>query len=136
MIKKIKAILYGSKFTTAHFFFFFSGIQGFARICAGDIFEVVLKHGSQKWKSRGRVMKNGEQLWENKFMLFKALFSEALCIKVSFLFIYFCMQEFAVFLLLIHIRISCQFTRFVSFPDLLLLSLNKKKMADSSYKLN
>lgn len=63
------------------FLFEMKGIQGFARICTGDVFEVVVKHGDQKWKSRGRVMKNNEQLWENKFILFKALFNEALCIK-------------------------------------------------------
>ncbi|XP_035206458.1 rho family-interacting cell polarization regulator 2-like isoform X2 [Stegodyphus dumicola] len=57
------------------------GIQGFARICSGDVFEVVLKHGDQKWKTRGRVARNGEQLWENKYVLFKSLFNEPLCIK-------------------------------------------------------
>ncbi|XP_042897993.1 rho family-interacting cell polarization regulator 2 isoform X2 [Parasteatoda tepidariorum] len=57
------------------------GIQGFARICAGDVFEVTIKHGDQRWKSRGRVVKNGEQIWENKTISFKSFFREPLSIK-------------------------------------------------------
>ncbi|XP_037556259.1 rho family-interacting cell polarization regulator 1 isoform X1 [Dermacentor silvarum] len=57
------------------------GIQGFARLCAGDIFEISVKHGEQKWKSRGRVQKNGQQVWDNQQVIMKALLGEFLYIK-------------------------------------------------------
>ncbi|XP_064476628.1 rho family-interacting cell polarization regulator 2-like isoform X2 [Ornithodoros turicata] len=57
------------------------GIQGFARLCAGDNFEITVKHGEQKWKSRGRVQKNGQQVWDNQQVLVKALLGEFLYIK-------------------------------------------------------
>ncbi|XP_077549879.1 rho family-interacting cell polarization regulator 2-like isoform X3 [Haemaphysalis longicornis] len=57
------------------------GIQGFARLCAGDNFEISVKHGDQKWKSRGRVQKNGQQAWDNQQIIVKALLGEFLYIK-------------------------------------------------------
>ncbi|KAG0418076.1 hypothetical protein HPB47_005150 [Ixodes persulcatus] len=55
------------------------GIQGFARLCAGDNFEISVKHGKQKCKSRGRAQKNGQQgtnvLLGNKPCEIKELFS-------------------------------------------------------------
>ncbi|XP_037527179.1 rho family-interacting cell polarization regulator 1 isoform X1 [Rhipicephalus sanguineus] len=57
------------------------GIQGFARLCAGDVFEISVKHGDQKWKSRGRVQKNGQQVWDNQQVIMKALLGEFLFIK-------------------------------------------------------
>src|ERR1043166_4941725 len=58
------------------------GIQGFARICPGDVFEITLKYGdTQKWKSRGKILKDGSQLWENQQVMFKALLDEVLSIK-------------------------------------------------------
>ncbi|CAN8004257.1 unnamed protein product, partial [Ixodes hexagonus] len=57
------------------------GIQGFARLCAGDNFEISVKHGEQKWKSRGRVQKNGQQVWDNQQIIVKALLGEFLFIK-------------------------------------------------------
>lgn len=59
------------------------GIQGFARICPGDVFEITVKYGpSQKWKSRGKILKDGlNQFWENQQVVFKALLGEVLNIK-------------------------------------------------------
>jgi len=58
------------------------GIQGFARICPGDVFEITLKYGdTQKWKSRGKILKDGSQLWQNQQVIFKALLDEVLSIK-------------------------------------------------------
>ncbi|CAL4065662.1 unnamed protein product [Meganyctiphanes norvegica] len=57
------------------------GIQGFARLCPGDVFEVTLKHGAQKWKSRGRVCKDNTQTWDNQRTVIKGLIGEMLLIK-------------------------------------------------------
>ncbi|XP_069997084.1 rho family-interacting cell polarization regulator 2 isoform X2 [Penaeus vannamei] len=57
------------------------GIQGFARLCPGDVFEVTLKHGTQKWKSRGRVCKDNSQTWDNQRTVIKGLIGEMLLIK-------------------------------------------------------
>ncbi|XP_045113382.1 rho family-interacting cell polarization regulator 2-like isoform X3 [Portunus trituberculatus] len=57
------------------------GIQGFARLCPGDVFEVTLKHGTQKWKSRGRVCKDNTQTWDNQRTVIKGLIGEMLLIK-------------------------------------------------------
>ncbi|RWS13978.1 protein kinase pkn/prk1: effector-like protein [Dinothrombium tinctorium] len=58
------------------------GIQGFARLCPGDVFEVTIKHGdNQKWKTKGRVLKNGNQTWDSQQVLFKALLGDILSIK-------------------------------------------------------
>lgn len=54
----------------------FAGIQGFARLCPGDVFEVTLKHGTQKWKSRGRVCKDNSQTWDNQRTVIKGLIGE------------------------------------------------------------
>lgn len=55
---------------------FHAGIQGFARLCPGDVFEVTLKHGTQKWKSRGRVCKDNTQTWDNQRTVIKGLIGE------------------------------------------------------------
>ncbi|CAC5400599.1 unnamed protein product [Mytilus coruscus] len=49
------------------------GMAGFARLCPGDVFDITLRHGSQKWRSRGRVEKTGNQRWENPENTFKAV---------------------------------------------------------------
>lgn len=58
------------------------GIQGFARICPGDVFEITIKYGEgQKWKSRGKILKNSDQVWDNQSVTFKALIDQVLSIK-------------------------------------------------------
>lgn len=61
------------------------GVQGFARLCPGDAFEISLKYGQgkngQKWKTRGRVLKDGRQHWESSEAIFKAAGGDLLTIK-------------------------------------------------------
>ncbi|XP_055998054.1 rho family-interacting cell polarization regulator 2-like isoform X2 [Ostrea edulis] len=57
------------------------GMAGFARLCPGDVFEIVLKHGTQKWKSKGRIEKNGSQRWDNHEYKFKAVIGDVFNIK-------------------------------------------------------
>ncbi|CAL1527662.1 unnamed protein product, partial [Lymnaea stagnalis] len=59
------------------------GIAGFARLVPGDVFEVVIKHGSQKWKTKGRIEKNNGQRWDSPEYTFKCLVGETLSIKAS-----------------------------------------------------
>ncbi|KAL3842257.1 hypothetical protein ACJMK2_020290 [Sinanodonta woodiana] len=57
------------------------GIAGFARLCPGDHFEVTIRHGNQKWKTRGRVEKSGSQKWDVPEHTFKAVIGDILNIK-------------------------------------------------------
>lgn len=57
------------------------GIQGFARLCPGDVFEITIKHGdNQKRKTRGKI-KYRSQSWDCKQILLKALMRERLSLK-------------------------------------------------------
>ena len=57
-------------------------MAGFARLCPGDVFEVTIRHGPQKWKTKGRIEKNNTQRWDVPEFTFKSLVGEILVIKV------------------------------------------------------
>ncbi|KAI1732986.1 filopodia upregulated, FAM65 domain-containing protein [Ditylenchus destructor] len=57
-------------------------IVGFARITAGDVFEVVIKHGTQRWKSRGKTQPDKSQKWDQSTATFDCLGDAPVIIKV------------------------------------------------------
>ncbi|CAL8296850.1 unnamed protein product [Boreogadus saida] len=59
------------------------GLAGFARLCAGDQYEVLMRYGRQRWKLRGRIEINGKQDWDSEEMAFLPLVTEFLSIKVT-----------------------------------------------------
>uniref|UniRef100_A0A4W4HB70 FAM65 N-terminal domain-containing protein n=1 Tax=Electrophorus electricus TaxID=8005 RepID=A0A4W4HB70_ELEEL len=59
------------------------GLAGFARLCAGDQYEIFMKYGRQRWKLRGRIEMNGKQVWDSEEMVFLPLITEFLSIKVT-----------------------------------------------------
>uniref|UniRef100_A0A3B3DXG1 RHO family interacting cell polarization regulator 1 n=1 Tax=Oryzias melastigma TaxID=30732 RepID=A0A3B3DXG1_ORYME len=59
------------------------GLAGFARLCAGDQYEVLMKYGRQRWKLRGQMEINGKQVWDGEKMLFVPLIGEFLTVKVT-----------------------------------------------------
>ena len=58
-------------------------ISAYARIAPGDTFEVFIRHGQQKLKCKGKVLKDGKQNWENRRSVFKCMLDEPLHIKVQ-----------------------------------------------------
>lgn len=57
-------------------------IQGFARVCQGDVFEITIKYGdAQKFKSKISVLKDNKQKCDNKQTFFKARIADILAIK-------------------------------------------------------
>ncbi|KAM6937915.1 rho family-interacting cell polarization regulator 1 [Xenentodon cancila] len=59
------------------------GLAGFARLCAGDQYEVFMKYGRQRWKLRGRMEINAKQVWDSEEMVFVPLISDFLSVKVT-----------------------------------------------------
>ncbi|XP_028814541.1 rho family-interacting cell polarization regulator 1 isoform X3 [Denticeps clupeoides] len=59
------------------------GLAGFARLCAGDQYEIFMKYGRQRWKLKGRIEINGRQVWDSEEMVFLPLITEFLSIKVT-----------------------------------------------------
>ncbi|XP_030229819.1 RIPOR family member 3 isoform X2 [Gadus morhua] len=46
------------------------GLIGFARLCPGDQFEVVVRLGRQRWRIRGKIQSDDSQLWDEEEMVF------------------------------------------------------------------
>ncbi|XP_072242643.1 rho family-interacting cell polarization regulator 1 [Leuresthes tenuis] len=59
------------------------GLAGFARLCAGDQYEIFMKYGRQRWKLRGRMELNSKQVWDNEEMVFLPLINEFISVKVT-----------------------------------------------------
>ncbi|KAM8876810.1 LOW QUALITY PROTEIN: uncharacterized protein ACB058_002923 [Synchiropus picturatus] len=59
------------------------GLAGFARLCAGDQYEVLMRYGRQRWRLRGRVEVSNKQVWDSEEYIFLPLVTELLSIKVT-----------------------------------------------------
>lgn len=59
------------------------GLAGFARLCAGDQYEVLMRFGRQRWRLRGRVEVSSKQVWDSEEYVFLPLVTEMLSIKVT-----------------------------------------------------
>ncbi|KAM8867779.1 RIPOR family member 3 isoform 3-T3 [Synchiropus picturatus] len=46
------------------------GLIGFARLCPGDQYEVVVRLGRQRWRIRGRIDSEDSQTWDEEEMVF------------------------------------------------------------------
>uniref|UniRef100_A0A8C1CUX3 RIPOR family member 3 n=1 Tax=Cyprinus carpio carpio TaxID=630221 RepID=A0A8C1CUX3_CYPCA len=46
------------------------GLIGFARLCPGDQYEVLIRLGRQRWRIRGRIQTDDQQLWDEEEMVF------------------------------------------------------------------
>lgn len=46
------------------------GLIGFARLCPGDQYEVVVRLGRQRWRIRGRIESDDTQAWDEEEMVF------------------------------------------------------------------
>jgi hypothetical protein len=57
-------------------------IQGFARVCQGDVFEINIKYGnSQSFKTKISVLKDNRQKCDHKQSVFKARIADVIAIK-------------------------------------------------------
>ncbi|KAK2841788.1 hypothetical protein Q5P01_011988 [Channa striata] len=59
------------------------GLAGFARLCAGDQYEIFMKYGRQRWKLRGRIEINAKQVWDSEETVFLPLINDFLSVKVT-----------------------------------------------------
>ena len=57
--------------------------MGFARVMPGDSFEVSIRHGNQKWKSKGFVSKDSEQKWDQEKRALSIQICSSLSVKVG-----------------------------------------------------
>lgn len=56
--------------------------MGFARVMPGDSFEVSIRHGNQKWKTKGSVSKDNEQKWDQDKRTLNIMLNNSLIVKV------------------------------------------------------
>lgn len=59
------------------------GLAGFARLCVGDQYEVLMRYGRQRWRLRGRMEVSNKQMWDSEEYIFLPLVTELLSIKVT-----------------------------------------------------
>ncbi|KAI9541272.1 hypothetical protein NQZ68_032276 [Dissostichus eleginoides] len=59
------------------------GLIGFARLCPGDQYEVVVRLGRQRWKIRGRIESDDTQAWDEEEMVFLPHIQHNFEIKVT-----------------------------------------------------
>lgn len=59
------------------------GLAGFARLCAGDQYEIFMRYGRQRWRLRGKIEMNSGQVWDSEDMVFQPLINEFLSVKVT-----------------------------------------------------
>ncbi|XP_043223971.1 rho family-interacting cell polarization regulator 2-like isoform X1 [Amphibalanus amphitrite] len=59
------------------------GIQGFARLCAGDVYEICVRLGSQEWRCRGTIGKDQQQRWNRPRRILRPTLADQLVIKAS-----------------------------------------------------
>lgn len=59
------------------------GLAGFARLCAGDQYEIFMRYGRQRWRLRGKIEVNSGQVWDSEDMVFQPLINEFLSVKVT-----------------------------------------------------
>ncbi|KAM5220827.1 RIPOR family member 3 isoform 1-T1 [Hipposideros larvatus] len=59
------------------------GLVGYARLCPGDQYEVLMRLGRQRWKLRGRIESDDSQTWDEEEKAFIPALHENFEIKVT-----------------------------------------------------
>lgn len=59
------------------------GLIGFARLCPGDQYEVLVRLGRQRWRIRGRIESDDTQTWDHEEMVFLPHIHHNFHIKVT-----------------------------------------------------
>ncbi|XP_006839247.1 PREDICTED: protein FAM65C [Chrysochloris asiatica] len=59
------------------------GLVGYARLCPGDQYEVLLRLGRQRWKLKGRIESDDSQTWDEEEKAFVPTLHENFEIKVT-----------------------------------------------------
>ncbi|XP_044118775.1 RIPOR family member 3 isoform X3 [Neovison vison] len=59
------------------------GLVGYARLCPGDQYEVLMRLGRQRWKLKGRIESDDSQTWEEEEKAFIPTLHENFEIKVT-----------------------------------------------------